>query len=146
MPNVQECLIHLIRLYLSKCDMCVCSIIYRLIQKDFLSFYMFWKWFLSLFVFMFSAYFVFSLFKHVLFWKTSVIIFGYSFWLLAWAASFGYSFWQLASREPKPWVHTEGFRDSLATQLTTCQSQKAQNQLFKELFREKLVLNLSHPL
>ena len=31
------------------------------------------------------------------------------------AASFGYSFWQLASHESKPQVHTEGFRNSLAT-------------------------------
>ena len=79
---------------------------------------------------MFSAYFVFHCLNMFCFWKTSVKIFGYSFWLLAWAASFGYSFWRLASRESKPWVHTEGFRDSLITR----QSQNAQNQLFKELF------------
>ena len=40
--------------------MCVCSTIYGSIQKDFFyHFICFWKWFLSLFVFMFSAYFVF---------------------------------------------------------------------------------------
>ena len=49
---------------------------------------------------------------------------------------------QLASRKSKPRVHTEGFRNSLATR----QSRNAQNQLFKELFRGKLVLNLSRPL
>uniref|UniRef100_A0A7N2KQP6 Conserved oligomeric Golgi complex subunit 1 n=1 Tax=Quercus lobata TaxID=97700 RepID=A0A7N2KQP6_QUELO len=62
------------------------------------------------------------------------------------AASFGYSVWRLASRESKPRVQTERFRGSLATCLATRQSRVAQNQLFKELFRGKLVLNLSHPL
>ena len=124
-----ECLIHLLDCTCLNV-MCVCSIIYGLIQKDFWSFYMFLEWFLSLFVFMFSAYFVFHCLNMFCFWKTSVKIFGYSFWLLAWAASFGYSFWRLASRESKPWVHTEGFRDSLITR----QSQNAHNQLFKELF------------
>ena len=50
---------------------------------------------------MFCAYFVFHCFKHVLCWKTSVRIFGYSFWLLSQVASFGYSFWRLTqSRNP----------------------------------------------
>ena len=141
-----ECLIHLFNCTCLNV-MCVCSTIYGLIQKIFDHFICFLKWFLSFFVLMFSAYFFFlSLFKHVLFWKKSVRIFVYSFWLLTWAASFGYSFWRLASRESKLWVHTEGFRDSLVTQLATHQSQNAQNQLFKEFFRGKLVLNLSHPL
>ena len=49
----------------------------------------------------FDHFICISLFKHVLCWKTSVRIFGYSFWLLSQVASFGYSFWQLAqSRNP----------------------------------------------
>ena len=73
-----------------------------------------------------------------------------NFWLLILAtcvscqqvASFGYSVWRLASCEFKLRVHTERFRGSLATWLVTRQSRNAQNQLFKELFRGKLVLNL----
>ena len=51
----------LIHLFDSTClnVMCVCSTIYGSIQKFFDHFICFWKWFLSLFVFMFSAYFVF---------------------------------------------------------------------------------------
>ena len=93
-----ECLIHLLDCTCLNV-MCVCSIIYGLIQKDFWSFYMFLEViFITLCVHVYCLL-CFSLFKHVLFWKTSIKIFGYSFWLLAWVASFGYSFWWLASRE-----------------------------------------------
>ena len=44
-------------------------------KKIFDHFICFWKWFLSLFVFMFSVYFVFHCFKHVLCWKTSIRVF-----------------------------------------------------------------------
>ena len=56
-----ECLIHLLDCTCLNV-MCVCSILYGLIQKKkiFDHFIYFWKWFLSLFVFMFSAYFVFQ--------------------------------------------------------------------------------------
>ena len=53
-----ECLIHFFNCTCLNV-MCVCSTIYGSIQKDFWTFICFWKWFLSLFVFMFSAYFVF---------------------------------------------------------------------------------------
>ena len=140
-----ECLIHLLDCTCLNV-MCVCSIIYGLIQKDFWSFYMLLEViFITLCVHVLCL-FCFSLFKHVFFWKISVRIFGYSFWLLAWAASFGDSVWRLASCDFKLRVHTERFRGSLATWLATHQSWNAQNQLFKELFRGKLVLNLSHPL
>ena len=113
-----ECLIHLFDCTCVNV-MCVCSTIYGSIQKIFYLFICFWKYFLSLFVFMFSAYFVFHYLNMFCFWKASVRIFGYSFWLLVWATSFGNSFWRLASRKFKIRVHTEGFRDSLATQLAT---------------------------
>ena len=104
-----------------------------------------WKWFLLLFVFMFSAYFVFHCLSMFCFEKQvsefSATCFGYLRELLA-----SCQFWRLASHEFKSRVHTEGFRDSLTTRLATRQSRIAQNQLFKELFRGKLVLNLSHPL
>ena len=51
-------------------------------------------------------------------------------------------FWRLAQSR----VHTDWFRGSLATRSRLAQSPIAQKQLFKELFRGKLVLNLSHPL
>ena len=53
-----ECLIHLFDCTCLNV-MCVCSTLYGSIQKDFDHFICFWKWFLSLFVFIFSAYFVF---------------------------------------------------------------------------------------
>ena len=90
---------------------------------------------------MFSAYFVFHCLNMFCFEKqVSEFL----------ATQFGYlrelpassQFWLLVLATCKLQVHTEGFCDSLATR----QSQNAQNQLFKELFRGKLVLNLSHPL
>ena len=142
---LNECLIHLFNCTCLNM-MCVCSTIYRSNQKDFWSFYILLEViFITLCVYVLCLL-CFSLFKHVLCWKTSVRILGYSFWWLAssetQAASFGYSFWRLASRESKPRVHIEGFHDSLATR----QSQNSQKQLFKVFFRGKLVLNLSHPL
>ena len=53
-----ECLIHLFDCTCLNV-ICVCLTIYRSIQKVFDHFIYSWKWFLSLFVFMFSAYFVF---------------------------------------------------------------------------------------
>ena len=90
---------------------------------------------------MFSAYFVFHWLNMFCFEKqVSKFL----------ATHFGYlrelpascQFWLLVLVTCKPRVHTKGFRDSLATR----QSRKAQNQLFKELFHGKLVLNLSHSL
>ena len=98
---------------------------------------------------MFSAYFVFQYLNMFCFEKqVSEFLathFGYlrelpascQFWLLILAT---------CKLRVQATSHTEGFRDSLATQLAARQSRNAQNQLFKELFRGKLVLNLSHPL
>ena len=79
---LNECFIHL---FDCTClDMiCVCSTIYESNQKDFWSFYMFFEViFITLCVYILCLL-CFSLFKHVLCWKTSVRIFGYSFWRLA---------------------------------------------------------------
>ena len=126
-----------VRLYLSKCNVCVLNHIWINLKRFLIIFICFWKWFLSLFVFMFSAYFVFHCLNMFCFEKqVSEFL----------ATHFGYSFWWLASRESKPQVHTKGFRDSLATQFATRQLRNAQIQLFKELFRGKLILNLFYPL
>ena len=83
---LNECFIHL---FDCTClDMiCVCSTIYGSNQKDFWSFYMFFEViFITLCVYILCLL-CFSLFKHVLCWKTSVRIFGYSLWLLVRVAS-----------------------------------------------------------
>ena len=55
---------------------CVCVQLYiDQTKKIFDHFICISKWFLSLFVLMFCAYFVFHCFKHVLYWKTSVRVF-----------------------------------------------------------------------
>ena len=64
-----------VRLYLIKCVVCVLNYMFDQTKKIFDHFICIWKWFLSLFVFMFSAYFVFHCFKHVLCWKTGIRIF-----------------------------------------------------------------------
>ena len=93
---------------------------------------------------MFSAYFVFHWLNMFCFEKqVSEFLathFDYLHELPVLATRFGDL--QLASHKSKPRVHTKGFRNSLATR----QSRKAQNQLFKEFFHGKLVLNLSHSL
>ena len=105
-------------LYLFKCDVCVLSYIWINPKSFFDHFICIWKWFLSLFVFMFCAYFVFhclSMFcveKQVL--EFLATHFGYLRELPA-----SCQFWRLASREFKPQVHIEGFWDSLTTQLAT---------------------------
>ena len=87
---------------------CVCAQSYMVQSKKiFDHFICFWKWFLSLFVFMFSVYFVFhcllcfSLFKHVLYWKTGVRVFR---------GSTGNS----PVAKPQSQAHPEAFGDSLA--------------------------------
>ena len=145
MPNIQWMSYSFVRLYLSKCDVCVLNHIW-INPKIFL---------IILYVFGNDFYHslcsclvltLFSLFKHVLFWKTSVRIFDYSFWLLAWAARnlpvLTTRFGDLQAVSPSCEFTQKGF----ATQLVTCQSRNTQNQLFKELFHGKLILNLSHPL
>ena len=62
-------------LYLIKCVVCVLNYMFDQTKKIFDHFICIWKWFLSLFVFMFSAYFVFHCFKHVFCWKTGVRVF-----------------------------------------------------------------------
>ena len=131
-----ECHIHLLDCtYLNV--MCVCLIIYGSIQNIFDHFICFWKWFLSLFVFMFSIYFVFNCLNMLCIEKTGVRFFR---------GSAGDS----PVAKPQLWVHPEAFGGSLATHswlnLATRPVAKRPKQLFIELFREKLVLNLSHPL
>ena len=48
-----------VRLYLIKCAICVLNYMFDQTKNIFDHFICIWKWFLSLFVFMFSAYFVF---------------------------------------------------------------------------------------
>ena len=67
-----------VQLYLIKCVVCMLNYMFDQTKKIFDHFIYIWKWFLSLFVFMFSAYFVSHCFKHVLCWKIGVKIFGYS--------------------------------------------------------------------
>ena len=64
-----------VQLYLIKWVVCVFNYMFDQTKKIFDHFICIWKWFLSLFVFMFSAYFVFHCFKHVLCWKTGVRVF-----------------------------------------------------------------------
>ena len=91
---------------------------------------------------MFSAYFVFHCLNMFCFEKqVSQFLathFGYLRELLVLATRFGNLQATSLSRE----FTQKGF----ATQIATRQSWNAQNQLFKELFRGKLVLNLSHSL
>ena len=65
MPNVQWMSYSFVWLYLIKCVVCVLDYMFDQTKKIFDHFIWIWKWFLSLFVFMFSAYFVFHCFKHV---------------------------------------------------------------------------------
>ena len=97
MLNVQWIFHSFVQLYLIKYVVCVLNCMFDQTKKIFDHFICIWKWFLSLFVFMFSTYFVFHCLNMFCFEKTSIRIFGYSFWLLAWAGSFGYLFWQLTS-------------------------------------------------
>ena len=95
-----ECLIHLFDCTCLNV-MCVCAQLYMdQIKKIFDHFICIWKWFLSLFVFMFSAYFIFHCLNMFCVEKqVSLLVLA----TLA-STSFGYSFWQLtqswnASRE-----------------------------------------------
>ena len=138
---LNECLIHLFDCtYLNM--MCVCSTIYGSNQKDFWSFYMFFKViFITLCIYILCLL-CFSLFKHVLCWKTSVRIFGYSFWRLAssetQAASFGDS--------PVTRPNCEFIQKLFATHSRLTSREIPKNSFLKCFFRGKLVLNLSHPL
>ena len=135
-----ECLIHLFNCTCLNV-MCVCSSLYGLNQKDFWSFYMYWKWFLSLFVFMSYAYFVFHCLIMFCVEKTSVRIFGYSFWLLAWATSFG----DFQATSPSCEFTQKGFATHSRLSLRLASHESPRISFFKELFHRKLVLNLSHP-
>ena len=94
-----KCLIHLFDCTCLNM-MCVCSTKYGSTQIFFDNFICIWKWFLSLFVFMFSAYFIFHCLNMFCVEKqVSLLVLA----TLA-STSFGYSFWQLtqswnASRE-----------------------------------------------
>ena len=95
-----ECLIHLLDCTCLNV-MCVCSILYGLIQKDFWSFYMFLEViFITLCVHVWCLL-CFSLFKHVLYWKIGVRVF---------CGSAGDSL----VAKPQSQVHPEAFGDSLA--------------------------------
>ena len=95
MSNVQWMPYSFVRLYLFKYDVCVLNYIW-IKPKRFWSFYMFLEViFITLCVYVLCLL-CFSLFMHVLCWKTSVRIFGYSFWLLSRVANFGYSIWRPA--------------------------------------------------
>ena len=59
MPNVQWMSYSFVRLYLFKCDVYVFNYIWIDPKRFLIIFICIWKWFLSLFVFMFSVYLVF---------------------------------------------------------------------------------------
>ena len=86
MPNVQWMSYSFVRLYLSKCDVCVLNLRWINPKRFLIILYIFGSDFYH-FVFMFIAYFVLHCLNMFCFWKISVRIFGYSFWLLVWAAS-----------------------------------------------------------
>ena len=111
-------------------------------KKIFDLFICFWKWFLSLFVFMFSAYFVFHCLNMFYFEKQVSEFFATHFGYLCELAA-SCQFWLLVLVTCKPRVQAASSHRRVS-QLS--QLRNAQNQLFKELFCEKLVLNLSYPL
>ena len=121
---------------------CVCAQLYMdQSKKNFDHFICFWKWFLSFFVSMFSAYFVFHCLSMFCVEKqVSEFLATHSGDLQVTRPN--HEFWRLAICDTQSRDYTECLGDSLMT----CQSRNAQNQLFKELFRGKPVLNLSHPL
>ena len=75
MPNVQWMPYSFVRLYLFKCDVCVLNYIWIKLKRFLIILSVFESDFLSFFVFMFCAYFVFYCFKHVLCWKIGVRVF-----------------------------------------------------------------------
>ena len=141
-----------VRLYLFKCDVCVLNYIWINPKKKIDHFICIWKWFLSLFVFMFSAYIVFHCLymfcveKQVSEFFTTHSRLTRQSWNFSW----------FASCETPITSSFRSFRDSLVTQLrlakifTTCFATrpivKRPKTTFLRAFRGKLVLNLSHPL
>ena len=84
---------------------CMCAQIYMDQSKFFFDhFICIWKWFLSLFVLGFNALLCFSLFKHVLYWKTSVRVFRDS--LVTHDSPI---------TKPQSWVHPKAFATHLVT-------------------------------
>ena len=139
MPNVQWMPYSFVQLYFFECDVCA-QLYMDESKKIFDHFICFWKWFLSLFVFMFSTYFCFSLFKHVLCWKTGVRVFHNS-------AS------DSPIVKPQSRVHPEALASHLwlvkifAIEHGNLPSREMPRISFlKSFFHGKLVLNLSHPL
>ena len=136
--------------------MCVCSTIYGSIQKDFDHFICFWKWFLSLFVFIFSAYFVFHYFKHVLCWKTSVKFFCDSLTTRQsgnWKSAFFFFFLLFLQLTHDSWnsqvvCSSRSFRDSrkFSWPISWLTNRRTPRNSFLKDFHGKPVLNLSHPL
>ena len=117
-----ECLIHLFE-YTCLNVMCVCSTIYGSIQKDFWSFYIFLEVIFSLFVFMFSAYFVFHC-LNMFFVEKQVSEFFAT---------------QLATRQLR--VHPEAFttHSQLVKIFATCLVAKCSETVFWRAFHGKLV-------
>ena len=132
-------------IYLFNCTclnvMCVCSTINGSIQKDFWSFYMFLEViFITLCVYVWYLL-CFSLFKHVLCWKTGVKVFRNS---LATCENFYDSSCDLQVMQCKSQVHLEAFATHLATRKNFRDSPNAKCP--EIAFHGKFVLNLSHPL
>ena len=117
-----------VRLYLIKCVVCVLNYMFDQTKKIFDNFICIWKWFLSPFMFMFSAYFVFHCFKHVLCWKKKKGVRVFSRltresrnWKNAFSSHF-LVLWQRGSRLTNEWAlkpskrlqkfHENCFRDS----------------------------------
>ena len=104
MPNVQWMPYSFIQLYFFKCDVCLLNYIWINPKIFLIILYVFGSDFYhSLCPCLVLA--LFSLFKHVLCWKTSVRIFGYSFW-------------RLASRETQSQVLATHFGDLQAIRLS----------------------------
>ena len=140
-----KCLIHLFNCTCLNV-MCVYSIIYiNLSKKIFDHFICFWKWFLSLFVFMFSAYFVFHCLYMFCFEKQVSKFLATHFGYLRelWASC---EFWLLVLVTSKLRVQAASSHKTVLRLTRDSPVANTQNQLFKEFFHGKLVLNLSHPL
>ena len=89
-----------VRLYLFKCNVCLLNFIWIKPKRFLIILYVFESDFYH-FLCSYLVLTLFSLINHTLCCKTSVRIFGYSFWLLSWVVHFGYLFWRLAlSRDP----------------------------------------------
>ena len=110
-------------------------------KKIFDHFICIWMWFLSLFVFMFSAYMVFHCLNMFCVVKQVSKFFAAHLRLTRQSRNFS----RLSNRETPVTSSSRSFRNSLATR-ENFRDTKCLETAFLRAFRGKLVLNLSHPL